>query len=555
MSRNSLEGEVDDVVPAPAMGRSAYTTAASSSTAIPVYPDSNIAKPATNLGILQHSRVSQEAFNSAASARQSRMSLSYVDQTRPDRSLNASTSANVNIEERKGGSHRRSQSAVRTSMDAERSRPSNAFRRSISFVRRQGPTEPIDPMQEPRRSIGKRPNETGLAGRDPYNDPSKIQPGWWKHRRRAVPFAAPYEHSGVVIDQPATLRDWKIPGPLTAGTGQWLYLVLGQSLVAAIISGSINFGVAVALYRTQPRVRIWPFDQQTVAGDMGVTIIIQQIVSFIITSALVHHDLYTGPIGPLRRPWPPLLHLPSTPTPEGHWLGIRMPSDVPREKNNCRMGRSEGQTKLNGYFWWFVRAILTGSERNDLLATGISWRQRLERLIWTAAQGFFLCVLTFWWYWPIAIAIVAPIYEHRDVAGTWVPMIIKLLYGAILSLLTNPIMALMAMGAEVSVRRCYPELEIWQPFGGREDFVRWKIEQGVVDEAELGEVEGEQGEMRQESQSSGSLRAQDDAQAMSSEKPRHGAAESRHQHGNELGRRIAEEPGVILREVESEKHA
>lgn len=343
-------------------------------------------------------------------------------------------------------------------------------------------------MQEPRRSISKRPDELHLAERDPHK--AKHVAG--EPYRRAIPFAAPYARSGVVIDQPATLRDWVVPGPLTFGYGQWWYLVFGQSIVAALISGAINFGVAVALYHSQPTIDIWTFDRQTVAGDMGVTVIIQQIVSLIITSSLVHHDLYAGPIGPFRRPWPPLLHLPSTPKPEGHWLGARMPEDVQRDGASCRMGRSEGKSKKNGWWWWFVRAVLTGSERNDLLAAGISWRQRLERLMWTAAQGFFLCCLTFWWYWPLAIAIAAPIYEHRELAHTWVPMIIKLLYGAILSLLTNPIMALMAMGAESSVRRCYPELPIWYPFGGREDFEQWKVEHGVVDAAELGEagVEG-----------------------------------------------------------------
>lgn len=121
-----------------------------------------------------------------------------------------------------------------------------------------------------------------------------------------------------------------------------------------------------------------------------------------------------------------------------------------------------------------------GSERNDLLSPGISWRQRIERLLFTAVQGFVICLLTFWWYWPISIAIVAPIYEHRSLAGTFIPAIIKLVYGGVLSLLTNPIMALLAMGAESSVRRGYPELEVWREFGGDEDFDAWLGEQGLT---------------------------------------------------------------------------
>lgn len=79
---------------------------------------------------------------------------------------------------------------------------------------------------------------------------------------------------------------------------------------------------------------------------------------------------------------------------------------------------------------------------------------------------------------PIAIAIVAPIYEHDDMAHTYKPMIIKLLYGGIMALITNPIMALMAMGAESSVRRCYPELPIWH---GERDAEISSAEQGMIE--------------------------------------------------------------------------
>ncbi|SPO22500.1 uncharacterized protein UTRI_01178 [Ustilago trichophora] len=484
--RQDRNSGVDGVVAAPAIPASTTSTTTTTTTAIPAsastssskhliptYPTKDIAQPSSGLGmgILHHPP------SDTAQPSRPRMSLSYADQPRPIRGENASSATNDSDVVR----HRRSHSKTRSSMDV--------IRKSLSLVKLPESGQPVDPMAEPRRSISKRPDELLLAERDPHHhqchqqaDLEKNITQTTKHPiRRVLPFAAPYERSGVVLSQPSTLRSWAIPGPLTFGYGQWWYLFFAQSFVAAIISGAINFGVAVALYRTQPTINIWTFNRQTVAGDMGVTVIIQQIVSFIITSSLVHHDLYAGPIGPLRRPWPPLLHLPSTPQPEGHWLGVKMPQHVSSAGEKLYMGKAEGQSKLKSWWWWFVRAVLTGSERNDLLAAGISWRQRLERLVWTAVQGFFLCVLTFWWYWPLAIAIVAPIYEHRELAGTWIPMIIKLLYGGILSLLTNPIMALMAMGAESSVRRCYPELEIWQPFGGKQDFISWKIEQGIVE--------------------------------------------------------------------------
>ncbi|SPC60853.1 uncharacterized protein UHOD_01789 [Ustilago sp. UG-2017b] len=549
----------------------AAISGSTSSTAIPAYPTTDIAQPSASTPIPNQpsTGASESSTLTAAAATRPRVSLSYADQPRRDRSENVSSSATNPVDAAVRSAHRRSQSGARRGLNQRRAsmeastapQTSGAFRRSISLFR-SSESGPIDPMQEPRRSIAKRPDELHLSDRDPHK-PSH-QGKWWKHQRRAIPFAAPYERSGVVIDQAATLRDWMVPGPLTFGYGQWWYLVFAQGVIAMLISGAINFGVAVALYRTQPTIDVWTFNRQTVAGDMGVTVIIQQIVSFIITSSLVHHDLYAGPIGPLRRPWPPLLHLPSTPGPEGRWLGVRMPEDVQREEKNCRMGRAEGKSKLNGWWWWFVRAVLTGSERNDLLAAGISWRQRLERLVWTAAQGFFLCCLSFWWYWPLAIAIVAPIYGGRELAGTWIPMIIKLLFGGILSLLTNPIMALMAMGAESSVRRCYPELEIWQPFGGSEDFAQWKVEHGVVDAAEMGEasaVEGSVMTLEQQgtvlhSHSAGSSDDQEMVQAGGSgfAAAQNEKVSSGYQLSHLLERRITEEPSAaISRDANHEK--
>ena len=56
---------------------------------------------------------------------------------------------------------------------------------------------------------------------------------------------------------------------------------------AMIISGAANFGVACAMYRTTSLpIRIWVFSENTIAGDMGVTVIIQQLITMIITSTL-----------------------------------------------------------------------------------------------------------------------------------------------------------------------------------------------------------------------------------------------------------------------------
>lgn len=437
-------------------------------------------KPAAEAGPKTGAEASSAAPAAAISSPQLALSQPSTDRSADSgnaapsnahrRSVTISEYARGRREERPGSSGEPNEKASASK------RRSTSKRRSLSLgPRREGETS-ADLLREPRRSIGKRPEEYSLAARDPHSSGASA-----KGIPRQVAFAAPYTRSGVVVTQPAPWKHFLVPGPLTFGHGQWWYLTVGQSFLAAVISASINFGVACATYNHYDRntpVRLWTWYPVPLAGDMGVTVIIQQIVSTIITSGLVHHDLSNGPIGPLRRPWPPVLHLPSTPSPQGSWLGVKIRSEV-HEDRPLYMGRAEGKGKVTQYFWWFVRSFLAGSERNDIFASGITWRQRMERILWTAVQGFILCLLTFPWFWPISIAIVAPIYGGRNLSGTYIPAIIKLLYGGIMSLLTNPIMALLAMGAESSVRRAYPELEIWKPFGGEQDYQDWLAERNI----------------------------------------------------------------------------
>lgn len=198
---------------------------------------------------------------------------------------------------------------------------------------------------------------------------------------------------------------------------------------------------------------------------------------------MVHSDIANGPIvAPLRKPWPPLLHLPSTPSPTGNFFGFKTSSEVSQlDLSPLPMGKSTDASLIKQWFLFVIRSIFTGSEKNNILAPGLPGKVRFQRILWTAFQGLCLSVFTFWWYWPISIAIVAPLYEHREevLVNSYIAPVIKLIFGGVLSLLTNPIMALMAMGAEFNVRRAYPELECWREFGGDEDTTEWRKEMGV----------------------------------------------------------------------------
>ncbi|SCV71684.1 BQ2448_3272 [Microbotryum intermedium] len=228
-----------------------------------------------------------------------------------------------------------------------------------------------------------------------------------------------------------------LPTPLT--TKQLVYLWLPQTIGAAILDGGINFGIACAMYRGQDNVTVWDIRHNTIAGDCGVTVFIQGILSFVIASSLVHLDMRKGTIIPFSRPWPDttlspneLFPIQDPPSSRPHGALYRAFLQRPSLRRSLR--------------------IFQGSDSNDLFARGLSakvWFKRLRRTVW---QGAVLSALFFLLWWPITIAVIAPIWGGRNMAHTWVPQIIKLVFAFVLGFFQNPIIACIALGAEDSVR-------------------------------------------------------------------------------------------------------
>lgn len=287
-------------------------------------------------------------------------------------------------------------------------------------------------------------------------------------RGQHLSWGAPFPDSGCIAPtRPSWWQMWRVPGPLSLRTRQGWYLLVFHAIGAVMISAAANFGIACAMYRkhSDTDITFWVLKHNTIAGDMAVTILIQGTVTFAITSAMVHRDIAMGLIAPLRRPWPYLLHLPSTPSAHGcNGLGTRLPSQVPPGKE-LPMGPlvTPATGGFNRFCLWFIRFLFCGTERNDILAPSLDVGQRCLRLIWTLVQGLGLSALVFWApYWGISLAITAPIWTHRQMAHTWVGPAIKCTYGGILALVINPFFCIMAMGAEPNVKRAYPELQLWR---------------------------------------------------------------------------------------------
>lgn len=276
-------------------------------------------------------------------------------------------------------------------------------------------------------------------------------------------------------ENPRRYKPLAIPSPLTLK--QKLYLVLSQTIGAACIDGGANFGVAYAMYHNQDQVRFWPLNQNTIAGDLGVTIIVQGIATYMITSGLVHADLRNKMIDPFPSPWPAV-----------DWTkpgGLR----IDEEEHKEAPPRDLLTAAHNDHGIGRGLHFFSGSEVQDLFNFRIGSRALGRRWLASLYRAGVMCAIYFFLIWPIAILILAPIYTHRNMAHSYTPMIIKLVYGFIYGLLQNPVVAMIALGSEDAILLHQSEE---QEKRREEQFAQEALANGHVDQhLEGGRLEGQ----------------------------------------------------------------
>lgn len=239
------------------------------------------------------------------------------------------------------------------------------------------------------------------------------------------------------------------------------------------------------MYSKQDQVKLWIFDQNTISGDLGVTPIIQTLASMIISSTLVHTDLHNSKIRPLAFCYPHVENLPDprslfgksgsqsdamrgighahargdshshahapgsddAVTVAGSHPATRRPSSEMDEKARSPVHPTSEKNGLAYYYWMLVRFIFEGTEQN-MLAARPGFRAWLGRLIWTAAQGAAIGIVFGFPIWCLFIVILGPLYGNGNLGGTWAPQIIKGVYGAVVGWVTNPVIAILALGSQ-----------------------------------------------------------------------------------------------------------
>lgn len=161
-------------------------------------------------------------------------------------------------------------------------------------------------------------------------------------------------------------------------------------------------------------ITMWKLSENTVAGDLGVTVLIQGTLTYVIAGSMVHVDMRGGKIAAFPFPWPD--------------TAFAVVDFDPPETAQTRHGR----------IWRLFHRrhglgrglhLLSGSDVNDLFNFSVGIQQWSYRLFWTVLAGLVLSALYFFVFWPIAIACVAPKWGGVNMAFSWTPPVIKAIFG------------------------------------------------------------------------------------------------------------------------------
>ncbi|KAK3316213.1 hypothetical protein B0H66DRAFT_285084 [Apodospora peruviana] len=197
----------------------------------------------------------------------------------------------------------------------------------------------------------------------------------------------------------------RLQRPTDKMTGyQFFYVFILDGLGAMILSGGINFAIAYAMYTsvdtTSHQIRLFQLPN-TLAGDAAVTIILQNIITWLIELVLVNRDLAKGTVAP---------------------IGF-----IPQP--TVRLLR------------WFMFL-----DRNTESTTPGSFAHWFYFLVSQILRAFIVAVISFVLLWAPSVGILMTlgtksgsdyVYER-----TWTPEVFKLILGGVLALLQTPLFAL-----------------------------------------------------------------------------------------------------------------
>ncbi|KAI1341144.1 hypothetical protein F5Y15DRAFT_25723 [Xylariaceae sp. FL0016] len=205
---------------------------------------------------------------------------------------------------------------------------------------------------------------------------------------------------------------------------QIFYIFIMDGLGAAIVSGGINFAIAYAMYTTSKEDRIALFQfPNTLAGDAGLTIILQCLVTWLIEAFVVNRDLCTGGVHPLG-------FIPEPRSRLARWFLFLDRAAETETETKPDQSRPQTCNAADG-------AAVVGSPSHWLL---FLWSQVVRALLVAAA--------VFPFAFGASVGFLALVGRHDAGGGDWwygrkwTPQLFKLVEGAVLGLVTTPLMVM-----------------------------------------------------------------------------------------------------------------
>jgi hypothetical protein len=185
-----------------------------------------------------------------------------------------------------------------------------------------------------------------------------------------------------------------------------LYFTLAGVIGPTIICFGVNFGVAVAVFKDADQATMWTFPLP-VSGDLGMIILVQQLINYNVVGSLSTFDVLNGLC-------PPLL--------PGYLLGI------------------ENMEKMLPFLKWLFLPPELLLPPIDLPDKSVK-----DRLFDTQKRALVWAIITFILVWPLFCGVTSSIWGNGKYSDWALPQFLSAVMGGIVALATIPLWTLLSL--------------------------------------------------------------------------------------------------------------
>ena len=220
------------------------------------------------------------------------------------------------------------------------------------------------------------------------------------------------------------------------------YTFIFHGISSAIITGGIEFAVAYGMYshpKNNDVVKMWGFPY-TLAGDLVVTIFVQNIVTWFIEEIIVGGDWFQN--NSCHCPFGKNISM----GPLAIWLEIKRCTILPVDQIDYELIRH--YRNPISLFWLHIKLLLFRNPNNEKGKTLIfKFKNLCVWIINKLIRAILLSVIIFIIVWPVTLGIIttlAKYHIHHDyIYNNYpFPQVLKLVFGAVVAFICTPVMVI-----------------------------------------------------------------------------------------------------------------